>query len=119
MVTAKKKLHLCEKIGEQHIVGDVNEIGISIDTVNSANIYNDYMDKITKKFCYNCFNAENCKVCIFKIDNINSDNFVCPDFVGENIYKDKIKDLIVNIEKDQSLVMEVAIDFASRFDEKL
>ena len=100
-LTNNNKLLPCEKINYNNSFGRISE-NVEIDISDVTRQYNFYFDHI-KKFCENCYVYRFCSVCIFHlsyIDKIDSQEFVCDNFHGQNAFKDKLFFIFSYFEKN-------------------
>lgn len=83
-LSANGKLHLCEKIGYKHSIGNItNEMNIEINSSSLAKKYAAHYDQISKN-CKNCYDFFTCSVCMFE------KNFKCSPISKED-FKKKIE----------------------------
>jgi uncharacterized protein len=80
-LTVNGKILPCERIGQQHGLGWVDEHGVNIDFEKIAALYNGYYDKL-KKQCTACASAQMCLQCMFYLD-IEADSPYCTGLLGE------------------------------------
>jgi uncharacterized protein len=66
-LTVNGKILPCERIGQQHCLGWVDDHGVKLDFEKIAAIYNSYYDKL-KKQCTACAAAQMCLQCMFYLD---------------------------------------------------
>jgi uncharacterized protein len=66
-LTVNGKILPCERIGQQHCLGWVDEQGVRLDFEKIAALYNGYYDKL-KKQCIACACAQMCMQCLFYLD---------------------------------------------------
>lgn len=82
-VTVKGKILPCERIGQQHGLGQVTADRVELDYAQIAEKYNSYYEKLRKQ-CNVCRNSEACQQCIFNLDDIDTENPVCNGFMNDS-----------------------------------
>lgn len=89
-ITVNGKVLPCERIGQQYSIGFIDENGVDIDFESIAKKYNEYYSKIESQ-CKACKNYKNCIQCIFNLNGINSDKWVCKGFMDYKQYEQYIQ----------------------------
>lgn len=104
-LTVNGKLLPCERIGQNHALGQVDENGVILDFDRISNKYNSYFDKMSKQ-CNSCFRLKGCLQCVFHIKNID-DNPLCNGFVNQKKFVDYLMQNISFLEKNCSLYNKI------------
>lgn len=82
-LTVNGKVLPCEKIGQKHLLGYVDDNKVDIDLDNISALY-DKMYVPLLKLCKECYRQGNCSQCVFHIyDNNKSDKLYCPTFFNK------------------------------------
>ena len=95
----------CEKISHKHSMGKVNK-NVIIDISGIAQKYSLYYDKIIK-VCKNCYVSRACSVCMFNIENLDSDDPVCNWFQDRESFINKTHRIFSLLEKKPTVFFEI------------
>ncbi|MDQ1352688.1 MAG: uncharacterized protein QG657_2994 [Acidobacteriota bacterium] len=96
-LTVNGKILPCERIGQQHGLGWVDEHGVNLDFEKIADLYNSYYDKL-KKQCTACAAAQMCLQCLFYLD-IQADNPHCSGLMVEKDLSDFLSSHVSYLEE--------------------
>ncbi|MBN1990535.1 MAG: radical SAM peptide maturase [Bacteroidales bacterium] len=86
-ITANGKLLPCERIGHQHMLGQITKDSVDIDFEAIAKRYNQYYAKLEKQ-CKGCFNKYGCTQCLFYLEDIEKDVCKCKGFMNQKTFED-------------------------------
>lgn len=92
-VTVTGKVLQCERIGHEFSLGQITETGVELDLEQIADLYNKYVFKFISQ-CMICANMKNCSYCVFQMNNIRSEQTICPYYCSAQ-QKDKQKDEVL------------------------
>jgi uncharacterized protein len=106
-LTVNGKILPCERIGQIHQLGQVNETGIELDVEKISTKYNTYFDKLEKQ-CSNCYISTSCSQCIFNISTINSEVVKCEDFIGFERFRNYLSSMISQLENNPKQNTEIS-----------
>ncbi|GHT10488.1 radical SAM peptide maturase [Bacteroidia bacterium] len=109
-LTNRNKLLPCEKINYKYSMGKVNK-EVEIDIPKITRQYNSYFEHL-KKVCQYCYSYKFCEACLFQIDNVNTEEFVCNQFKDQKTFKNKLHRIFSFLEKypnDFSEILENVI----------
>jgi len=104
-VTVNGKLLPCERIGQQHALGSLDEKGVSIDCEKITKLYNGYYDKL-RKLCTSCFNSETCQQCIFNL-NITDERPKCLGFMNYEDFSQFLSSHLTYLEKQPEIYSRI------------
>ncbi len=71
-ITTDGKILPCEKISQEHVLGQINDFEIDIDPNKIAKKYNFYYEKLSKQ-CQICYRQYACTQCMFFLRDIKKD----------------------------------------------
>lgn len=75
-VSADQKILVCERVGHQYALGEIENGKIVLNAEKIADTYNHYHDKLYEQ-CKDCYMINGCQQCIFQLDDLNSDQPIC------------------------------------------
>lgn len=107
-VTADGQILPCERIGQNFLLGRINNKKIQIDYNAIAQKYNTLFDKMNKQ-CSACYNAEQCIQCIFNLDWSDSEPR-CNGFMDRNVYSRHLKSYIDFLEEKPQMYHRIFKD---------
>jgi uncharacterized protein len=80
-VTVRGEILPCEKIGQNHVLGNVNENGVELSSDMIVNSYNEVFATLSKQ-CSSCYGFDTCLQCVFS----NDDETKCNRFMNRDKY---------------------------------
>ena len=97
----------CERVHFEYSLGKVNE-NVIIDIPEIARKYNVYFNRF-KKVCQNCYIAESCDICMLKLgnlDQLDTEELVCPGFQDQEAFKKEQKHMFSLLEKEANEIFK-------------
>lgn len=94
-ITPGGKIYACERIGFQHVLGEINE-KVEIDSEMIAQKYNQYYDDLSKQCAY-CYQAESCPSCMMQFELVKGKP-VCPSITSKKRFKEYLSDIMSYLE---------------------
>lgn len=107
-LTTRNKLLPCERINNKFQVGAIEE-NVSFNVASIAKRYNFYFDQMREN-CQNCYDYRFCKACLFhmkNLDKLESDDFICEEFIDLGAFKNRLYHLFSFLEKNQNDFSEI------------
>lgn len=98
----------CEKVSRKYSFGVVSG-DVAMNVENIADRISRYYDKIITN-CKYCYAYNSCYVCLFTLDNIENidcEGFICPGFLDENRFAEKLSRVLSYMESFHDDVMAV------------
>ena len=112
LLTVNGKILPCERIGQHHVIGTVNDNGVNIDLEEVVSRYNRYYKKITKQ-CAVCSIKHACMQCLFNLNDLET-TCRCTMFMNEKDFEqyteNQINFLKKNPESYYRIMEEVFVD---------
>lgn len=86
-LTVNGKILPCEKIGQEHVLGKIENGILTLDYEQVGAYYKDLYEKVIRN-CKTCLSQTSCGQCIFLLKERNErentkDKFICPSYIGE------------------------------------
>jgi len=88
-LTVSGKILPCERIGQNFVLGQVNEDEVNMNFTKIAEKYNKYFSKLEKQ-CTECYRKNSCLQCIFHFPDIEGKP-VCNGFVSKQMFEQYVK----------------------------
>lgn len=88
-VTVNGKILPCERIGQNHPLGEVNSEKVTIYFEDIIQLYNNYFDTL-KAQCNSCYLSKNCMQCLFYINNLDTQP-ICGDYMSYTRFSKYLK----------------------------
>jgi len=104
-VTVNGKILVCERIGQEHVVGHVTSQAVHIDYESIANTYNRYFDKMISR-CRVCYNWDSCSQCIFHLP-LDEESPSCGGFMNRETYSRYVSSIVSHIENKPGLYEKI------------
>ena len=107
------KIMPCERIPHSFYFGTVKDGKVTLDYQSVADKFNSYLDRLGPR-CSKCASMDHCSRCLYTIEGIETDRFVCDSFTAHShlkqieayckaylfkhptLYKNFIEDVIIN-----------------------
>lgn len=100
-VTSTGKVYPCERIGEDHPLGSVDEVnGLQIDRESIVAFYNTFLSKIIT-LCNRCYRLASCSSCMYYFKDIQHPT--CEDFLNRNGFEQYLSDYMQLLENEPHL----------------
>lgn len=80
------KIMQCERIPHRFAIGEVKDGVVHLDVDHIARWFNAFLDRIQKQ-CLICSRKPECPVCLFQMNGIDLDDYVCEDFMTDSEYE--------------------------------
>lgn len=86
-LTVNGKILPCEKIGQEHVLGKIENGVLTLDYEQVGAYYKDLYEKVIRN-CKSCLSQKSCGQCIFLLKERNEreskeGKFICPSYIGE------------------------------------
>lgn len=86
-LTVNGKILPCEKIGQEHVLGKIENGVLTLDYEQVGAYYRDLYEKVIRN-CKTCLSQKSCGQCIFLLKERNEreskeGKFICPSYIGE------------------------------------
>jgi uncharacterized protein len=110
-LTVNGKILPCERIGQTHVLGSVNQNGVQFDFDKIADYYNHRLNKLRPK-CIGCYRKDSCKQCILCLDSIEDENPLCHGFMNKKefeAYKNAQLSFFRNHPEDYARIMNEVV----------
>lgn len=103
-ITPGGGIYACERIGFQHILGEIGE-QVNLDLDKIAQKYNSYYDAISRQ-CIHCYQANSCPSCMMQFEQKNGFP-VCPSVTSKKDFQEYMSDMMSCLEASPGLYNEV------------
>lgn len=103
-LTVNDKLLPCEKIGHEHMLGNIVHGKINLDIESVANEYSMFNEKL-KQQCDNCYLLKSCTMCMFYFSDISEP--ICSEFSNEESFKRYLIKHISTLEAEPGLYRKI------------
>jgi uncharacterized protein len=80
-VTVNGKIIQCERINHEFAVGSISDEGVELNLQKIADQYNGYIFRFLDQ-CKQCAINKSCSHCVYQIDDIDSPDTQCPNFMS-------------------------------------
>ncbi len=105
-LTVNGKILPCEKVGQNFILGQVNNEGVNIDFKKIANLYNTLLDDITTRQCEKCYKKTSCNQCILLLKKVENKH-ICEKFHNKNKMKNDFSKRLLFFENNPHLYNKI------------
>lgn len=104
-ISSDSKIHMCERIGFEYPLGEINEDCVDIDYNRVAGLFNDLYAKILDT-CKTCYMNNNCGECIFNLKE-HDGKIICNNKAELLDFKNYLKQQIEILERNPELYNEI------------
>ena len=101
-VTVNGKIYPCEKIGQEHPLGIIQNNDVKIDFEEIANWYNGLYENIYKNECKGCSFFSNCVMCLYFFRDKK-----CPMNAHKDVFRKELKEKIDFLEQNRNLYLDL------------
>lgn len=88
-VTVNGKILPCERIGQNHPLGEINNGKTTIYFENIIQLYNNYFNTL-KDQCNSCYLSKNCMQCLFYVNNLDTKP-ICGEYMSHTSFLKYLK----------------------------
>jgi uncharacterized protein len=94
-ITTKGKLLLCERVAQNHIIGEVNEEGVKLFTDQWVSKYNKIYDMLVNNFCLMCYRIFDCPNCFLVTSEVAN---TCKHFLSKKEFENHFSENVTEVE---------------------
>lgn len=96
-LTVNGKILPCERIGQNHSLGEIRDDGVHLNLSDICNQYNTWFDMLSAR-CKKCYINRNCMQCLFNLDNVDKKAY-CMNYMDKKAFETYLKDMIDYMEQ--------------------
>ena len=116
-LTVNGKILPCEKIGQEHVLGKIDNNVLMLDYEQVEAYYKNAYEKVVRN-CKTCLSKRSCGQCIFLLKERNErenkeGKFICPSYMGEKVADAYFAQFLTYAEEHPDLYEEIMKNIAT------